>query len=112
MKTTDLVQLAHFATGETGVQERTQGGPVRGRQSKALQLSAQVPPRLHSLPGSSVWSGGGLLPLLVAPGQALLLSWPLPGPSELSKLNYGVSQGREVTGCWVCGAEAGGRQEP
>lgn len=61
---------------------------------------------------SSVWSGGGLLPLLVAPGQALVLSWPLPGPSELSKLNYGVSQRREVTGCWVCGAEAGGRQEP
>lgn len=79
MKTTDFVQLAHFATGETGVQERTQGGPVRGRQSKALQLSAQVPPRLHSLPGSSVWSGGGLLPLLVAPGRALVLSWPLPG---------------------------------
>lgn len=63
MKTIDLVQLAHFATGETGVQEKSsrcsrrcrgvEGDENRARFSRAfdVQFSTQLSPRLHFLPG-------------------------------------------------------------
>lgn len=93
------------------------GDSVQWKQSEALQ-SSQCPAQRSGVPQTplvagclSTWDGGGLLPLLAAPTWVLVLSLPLPGPSEL-KAKLWVSQGRKVIVCWVCGAEAGGRQDP
>ena len=117
VKTIHLVQHAHFATGEPGCRWWTQGtyqDPMRQAEAGSPEFSVWVFLRVCSLQGwcrwvGEFWVGEGFCLL---PGWALMLPWPLPGPSGLSKLNHGVSWGREMTRSWVCGTKAGGRQEP
>lgn len=104
MKTIDLIQPVHFATGETGVQdsrfsremETEQGSPERPMPSSAPMCPSTPLFARGGVDKCSICGKGEGLSLLAAPAQARVLS----GPSEISKINYGVSKGRELgMGC-------------